>query len=50
VLRGETTFEQLRDRILGPLKLLGSSIDSLVAHAERKRMSVHTSPGFQPEG
>jgi geranylgeranyl reductase family protein len=50
VLRGETTFEQLRNRILGPFKVLGSSIDALVAHAERKRMSVQTSPGFQPGG
>lgn len=40
VLRGETTFEQLRNRILGPLKVLGSSIDAMVARAERRRMAM----------
>lgn len=38
VLRGEMTFEHLRNRILGPLKVLGSAIDSLVDWSERKRL------------
>jgi flavin-dependent dehydrogenase len=40
VLRGETTFESLRNRILGPLKVLGAPIDSLLARREHRRMDL----------
>lgn len=45
VLRGEMTFEHLRNRILGPLKVLGSTLDSLVDWGERRRVLGHVITG-----